>query len=84
MPEYIERETIAEFLQQKVSLYRCTDDIVAEYTAERYLDFVNEIPKADVVPAETVREMKNELCLYCGKYSEEHLGACDGCKWREI
>lgn len=28
-------------------------------------------------------ELKNELCLHCGKYKNEHLGACNGCKWYE-
>jgi len=28
-------------------------------------------------------ELKNELCLHCGKYKSEHLGACKGCKWYE-
>lgn len=28
-------------------------------------------------------ELKNELCLHCGKYKNEHLGACKGCKWYE-
>lgn len=23
----------------------------------------------------------NELCLKCGRYSREHEGACDGCRW---
>ena len=23
----------------------------------------------------------NELCLKCGRYSEEHKGACDDCRW---
>lgn len=23
----------------------------------------------------------NELCLHCGKYENEHEGACDGCPW---
>lgn len=27
------------------------------------------------------RDCRNELCQYCGKYKEEHLGACDGCRW---
>ena len=26
---------------------------------------------------------RNELCGYCGKYKDAHLGACDGCKWRD-
>ena len=27
--------------------------------------------------------MRNELCLFCGKYREAHNGACDGCRWKE-
>ena len=27
--------------------------------------------------------MRNELCLKCGKYREDHNGACDGCRWKE-
>jgi len=26
---------------------------------------------------------RNELCLSCGKYENEHLGACDGCRWKD-
>lgn len=26
----------------------------------------------------------DELCLKCGKYENEHEGACDGCKWFAI
>ena len=26
-------------------------------------------------------ECRNELCLHCGRYKNEHLGACKGCKW---
>lgn len=29
-----------------------------------------------------LKDCRNELCLYCGKYKERHLGACDGCRWR--
>lgn len=31
-----------------------------------------------------LRDMKNELCQYCGKYKKAHEGACDGCKWRDM
>lgn len=24
---------------------------------------------------------RNELCLKCGKYKNEHLGACKDCRW---
>ena len=27
--------------------------------------------------------MRNELCLFCGKYREAHNGACDWCRWKE-
>ena len=26
----------------------------------------------------------NELCLRCGRYRQEHLGACDGCRWKKV
>jgi len=26
--------------------------------------------------------LRNELCLKCGRYEEAHNGACDGCKWK--
>lgn len=29
-----------------------------------------------------LKDCRNELCLYCGKYKERHNGACDGCRWR--
>lgn len=31
-----------------------------------------------------LHDMKNALCLLCGRYHNEHLGACDDCKWRDI
>ena len=30
-----------------------------------------------------LRDCRNELCLRCGAYKERHLGACDGCRWRD-
>ena len=41
------------------------------------------IPTADVVPASELRDCRNELCLKCGAYTQKHLGACDGCRWRK-
>lgn len=26
---------------------------------------------------------RNELCFRCGEYRNAHLGACDGCRWKE-
>lgn len=31
----------------------------------------------------TLEDCRNELCLMCGKYKEQHLGKCDGCRWKE-
>lgn len=28
-------------------------------------------------------DVRNELCLKCGRYHEAHRGACDGCRWKE-
>lgn len=30
-----------------------------------------------------LRDCRNELCYQCGKYKTAHVGACDGCRWRE-
>ena len=27
---------------------------------------------------------RDELCLHCGDYKQRHLGACDGCRWKEV
>lgn len=29
-----------------------------------------------------IADLRNELCLKCGRYKTAHLGSCDGCKWR--
>lgn len=28
-------------------------------------------------------DLRNELCLKCGKYKLAHDGACDGCRFRK-
>lgn len=27
------------------------------------------------------KDCLNELCYQCGRYKNEHRGACDGCRW---
>ena len=27
---------------------------------------------------------RDELCLRCGDYKERHLGACDGCRFKNV
>lgn len=36
------------------------------------------------VTERNLRDCRNELCLRCGSYRQSHLGACDGCRWRDI
>lgn len=31
-----------------------------------------------------ISNLRNELCLKCGKYHEAHKGACDGCRWKDV
>lgn len=30
-----------------------------------------------------LKDCRNELCFRCGEYKQRHLGACDGCRWKE-
>ena len=30
-----------------------------------------------------LKDCRNELCQRCGNYRQRHLGACDGCRWKE-
>jgi FtsZ-binding cell division protein ZapB len=29
------------------------------------------------------KNLRNELCLKCGRYKTAHKGACDGCRWKK-
>ena len=29
-----------------------------------------------------IANLRNELCLKCGKYHAAHLGSCDSCRWK--
>ena len=31
-----------------------------------------------------LKDCVNELCSRCGRYRNEHLGACNGCKWKKV
>ena len=32
----------------------------------------------------SLRSCRNELCLKCGEYRERYLGACNGCRWKDV
>lgn len=40
-------------------------------------------PTVEAVSREEFRTAVNELCRLYGCYTNEHDGACNGCKWRE-
>lgn len=50
-------------------------------TVEAVFCRLAEYEDTDLTPAD-VRDMKNELCLRCGKYRNAHNGACTGCRFR--
>lgn len=29
------------------------------------------------------KDCLNELCYQCGRFIDEHRGACDGCRWHD-
>lgn len=33
--------------------------------------------------AKLLRTCRNELCIKCEKYKNAHLGACNGCMWKD-
>lgn len=85
MAEYIERQSVHAMVKG-LKQYKWTSPISNETHVTVGIDDmkpeIDKIPAADVVPGNLFRELKNELCWRCGKYKDQHLGACDGCKWR--
>ena len=63
-----------EFGGESIIYVDCLVDVIEE---------IKKLPIADAVPGALFRELRDELCLHCGKYTEQYLGACDGCKWRD-
>ena len=64
------------------------NDDLEEYCDELELKlkekkFKDEWVRALCFDYQKLRDCRNELCLMCGNYKEEHKGACDGCKWKE-
>lgn len=52
-------------------------------TEERRTAFLNAI-RAGGEAIKDLYACRNELCLYCGKYKNAHLGACRGCRWEKV
>ena len=46
-------------------------------------DEINAITTA-VACMEAISDCRNELCLLCGNYKRSHIGACEGCRWKDV
>lgn len=72
--DFLENERIKECLE---ALKKCVTEL-----GNMKLDYMcYEDLKAEY--ESEIKELKNELCLHCGKYKNAHLGACEGCKWNK-
>ena len=62
-------------------------DKVLEDIKKREIDMGIEIAtlQADVAYNKAeLRDCVNELCLQCGQFETEHLGSCNGCRWKKV
>lgn len=48
------------------------------------LDLVQDLKARIESLKDDLKVCRNELCLKCGDYKKRHLGACDGCRWRNM
>ena len=93
MSEYIERDSAVCIADYAADEHPYGKDMAKPETFSEYnqgwndaCDYIRDKlesePAANVVPVELFNDLRNELCLHCGKYTLQHFGACDGCKWR--
>lgn len=51
---------------------------------ERYCALIDELQGKLFRANRDLKDCRNELCLKCGDYKQRHLGACDGCRWKDM
>ena len=71
-------ERIAELKAVKQSMIQCKKDMECMKTE---LELVRKQNDRLLI---SLKDCANELCQKCGKYRNDHLGSCDGCKWKEV
>ena len=57
-------------------LNRYSEQCLAERLDPDFADAVKQAKR-------DLKDLRNELCLRCGDYKRAHLGACDGCRWKD-
>lgn len=57
---------------------------VQENLNERYCALIDELQGKLFRANRDLKDCRNELCLRCGNYKQKHLGACDGCRWKDM
>lgn len=71
-------DRIDELKQVKQSLIKCQKDYECAAIERDMLRKQNERLMV------SLKDCANENCQKCGKYINDHLGSCDGCKWKDV
>ena len=55
-----------------------------ESGADNLIQIIVDLRKALADTKAELNMCRDELCLRCGDYKQRHLGACDGCRWKNV
>ena len=55
-----------------------------ESGADNLIQIIVDLRKALADTKAELNMCRDELCLHCGDYKQRHLGACDGCRWKNV
>ena len=71
-------ERITELKNIKQSLIKCQKDYECACMERDMLRKQNDRLLT------SMKDCVNELCIKCGRFPNNHLGACDACKWKDV
>lgn len=77
------QEIIRKAVHEVIDEYLCCElarDLESKITSSVVWELANVEPEKTQAEKD-FHDCVNELCLMCGKYRDEHNGACDGCRW---
>jgi hypothetical protein len=77
------QEIIQKAVHEAIDVYLCgklAQELERRITSSVVCELANVEPEKTQAEKD-FRDCVNELCLRCGKYRDEHNGACDGCRW---